>query len=198
VYRLAGATENPFLADRPVMSYRFLASLLTMCVLATSAVTAQTDDAARAATREKLRALLRERGPNFKIAFAQNQKQPFNFSGSLEQGLHNADSIEVVLGVTANETLTLSAFPHYKGDYINLDKVRNSAGLMRQLVRLSHANFLYWAADESGDVYAGFKFTLESGFPDDAIDIVLQSIKLLDPYIGEMRPNIDGSSAATK
>src|SRR6185503_14991630 len=127
------------------MSYRFLASVLAICALTTGVAAAAGDDADRVAMREKLRSLLAERGPDSGISFTQNQKQPFNFSGSLRKGLSNADSFEVVLGVTVNDTITLSAFPHYNGDYINLDKVRNSTGLMRQLVRLSHANFLYWA-----------------------------------------------------
>src|SRR5262245_22174297 len=131
-----GPTEPTFLADNSRMSYRFLASVLAICALTTGVATAAGDDADRVAMREKLRSLLAERGPSsgINITFSQNQKQPFNFSGSLRKGLNNADSFEVVLGVTVNDTITLSAFPHYNGDYINLDKVRNSTGLMRQLV----------------------------------------------------------------
>ena len=57
---------------------------------------------------------------------------------------------------------------------------------MRQLLRLSDKNFLFWGMDDSSDVFAGYTFTLESGFPDRAIEIVLYSIKPIDKYVGEM------------
>ena len=66
---------------------------------------------------------------------------------------------------------------------------------MRQMARFVDNNFMYWGADESGDIFAGFTFTLESGFPDESIRIVLRSIANLDKYVGEMRPAIDGSTA---
>ena len=68
-------------------------------------------------------------------------------------------------------------------------------GLMKQLLILSNHNFLFWGMDDSGDVFAGYTFTLESGFPDKAIEIVLYSIAPLDAYVGKMRPNVDGSVA---
>ena len=66
---------------------------------------------------------------------------------------------------------------------------------MRKLLNLSDHNFLFWGADDTGDVFAGYTFTLESGFPDKAIEIVLYSIAPLDQYVGQMRPFIDGSAA---
>ena len=67
---------------------------------------------------------------------------------------------------------------------------------MRQLLRLSDTNFLYWGADQTGDIFAGYTFTLESGFPEEAIRVILWSIKPLDEYVGQMRPNIDGTNPA--
>jgi hypothetical protein len=66
---------------------------------------------------------------------------------------------------------------------------------MRQMVRFSDQNFLFWGADSSSDIFAGYNFTLESGFPDAAINIVLRSIANVDTFIGQMRPSIDGSAA---
>ena len=43
--------------------------------------------------------------------------------------------------------------------------------------------------------FSGYTLTLESGFPDEAIKIVLESIRNSDKYVGEMRASIDGSSA---
>jgi hypothetical protein len=109
--------------------------------------------------------------------------------------LVNADSFEIVISVTANETIGFRIYPHYKSGYINIDNVKNSAGMMRQLLRLSDRAFLFWGADESGDIFTGYTFTLESGFPEEAIRIVLRSIVNSDKFIGEMRPNIDGTTA---
>ncbi|PYS44274.1 MAG: hypothetical protein DMF71_04405 [Acidobacteria bacterium] len=61
------------------------------------------------------------------------------------------------------------------------------------MVRLSDKNFLYWGADESFDVFAGYNFTLESGFPKESVNVVLNSIKNLDEFIGQMKSSIDGN-----
>ena len=160
--------------------------------------TPQEKEAARIATRERLRTLLETSGPKkgINITFRQSEKQPFNFVGVLREGLTNADSLEVVIGVTTDETIGFRIFPHYKGRYINVNNAKDNVGLMRQLLRLSDKNFLFWGMDDSTDVFAGYTFTLESGFPDKAIEIVLYSIKPLDKYVGEMGPSVDGSSAA--
>jgi hypothetical protein len=62
---------------------------------------------------------------------------------------------------------------------------------MRKLLNLNDHNFLYWGADDTGDVFAGYTFTLESGFPDKSLEIVLYSIAPLDQYVGQLRPFID-------
>jgi hypothetical protein len=159
--------------------------------------TAQQKEAARIATREQMRKLLEASGPRkgIGINFRQSEKQPFNFVGVLRDGLANAGSLEVVVGVTNDNTIGFRIYPHFKGGYINADKARNTAGLMRLLLNLSDRNFLFWGLDSSGDVFAGYTFTLESGFPAESIDIVLRSIPLLDKFIGELRPFIDGSAA---
>jgi hypothetical protein len=149
------------------------------------------DQATRDATREKLRTLLDATGPKINVAFKQSEKQPYNFVGMMSTGLTNADRFEIVIGVTADETIGFRIFPHYKGAYLNVDKVRDSAGLMRQMLRFSDKNFLYWGADDTFDIFAGYNFTLESGFPDASIRVVLYSIKALDQYVGEMKSSIE-------
>jgi hypothetical protein len=156
----------------------------------------QASEAARTRTRDQLARLLTSAGPGVNITFNQSQKQPFNYIGVLKTGLVNAESFEVVVSVTANETIGFRIYPHYKSDYINVDKVRNSPSLMRQLLRLSDRAFLYWGADESGDIFTGYTFTLESGFPEEGIKIVLSSIVNSDKFIGELRPAIDGTTSA--
>jgi hypothetical protein len=154
-------------------------------------------EAARVATREKLRALLAASGPKrgIEIAFRQSDKQPFNFVAVKRGGFANAEGFEVVVGVSNDETIGFRIYPYYKGGYVNVNKARDSAGLMKKLLNLSDHNFLFWGADDTGDVFAGYTFTLESGFPDKAIEVVLYSINPLDQYVGQMRPFIDGSAA---
>ncbi|HBB87119.1 MAG TPA: hypothetical protein DC047_05850 [Blastocatellia bacterium] len=179
------------------MKRTFLIAIFSLMITSASAVFAQTNEASRNRTRESLAALLDKAGPGINVAFRQSSKQPFNYVGVLKQGLVNAESFEIVISVTSNETIGFRIYPHYKNGYINVDNVKNSAGMMRQLLRLSDRAFLFWGADESGDIFTGYTFTLESGFPEEAIKIVLRSIVNSDKFIGELRPNIDGTAAVT-
>ena len=169
-----------------------LSLLLGLLILATTAV-AQTDS--RDATREKLRAVLTATGPKVNIEFRQSDKNPYNFVGVLNTGLTNADSFEVVVDVTNDATIGFRIYPHYRGAYVNLNRVANLQGLARQLLRLSDTNFPFWGMEEGGDIFAGYTFTLESGFPEQAIRVVLYSIKPLDQYLGQMKVNVDGQQS---
>ena len=173
-----------------------LAGLLICLAILASASTAfaQDADAARDKTRERLNALLTRVGPDMGVAFKASSKSQFVFTGVLRDGLKNADSFEIVISVTTKETIGFRIFPHYKGGYINIDKARNTQQLLRKIAQLNDSTFLFWGADDSGDVFTGYTFTLESGFPDKAIEIVLSSIKNSDQFVGEMRPAIDGTN----
>jgi hypothetical protein len=175
------------------MKLRVIIFLLTLVVVP-AAYGQQDKEAARLRTRELLAQLLTKVGPDVNINFNQSQKQPFNYLGELKQGLTHADSFEVVASVTNNNTIGFRIYPHYKGGYVNVDKVRNPLSLMKQLLRLSDRAFLFWGADQSGDIFTGYTITLESGFPEDAIRIVLRSIVNSDRFIGELRPAIDGTA----
>ena len=177
-----------------------IAALAVMvCAGAAAAQTPQEKEASRNATREKLRQLLATSGPKkgIGIDFRQSDKQPYNFVGVKRDGLVNSDAIEIVIGVTNDETIGFRIYPHIKSGYINLNRAKDGAGLMRMLLHLSDSNFLYWGADTTDDVFAGYTFTLESGFPDKAIEVVLYSVAPLDGFVGQMRPFIDGSTAPT-
>lgn len=156
----------------------------------TTAPTSQ-ETASRDANREKLRTLLNAEGPKINVTFRQSDKQPYNFVGVLSTGLTNADNFEVVISVSAQDTIHFRIYPHYKGAYLNVDKALNSAAVMRQMVRFSDKNFLYWGADDTFDIFAGYNFTLESGFPDASIRVVLKSIAKLDQYVGELKSSIE-------
>jgi hypothetical protein len=175
------------------MRLRAFTALLLLLLAATTGARAQ--DANRDATREKLRQVLATAGArsDVNVAFRQSTKNPYNFVGSMTAGLSNAESLEVVISVTKSDTIGFRVYPHYKGGYINLGKAKDGRGLMRRLLYLSDQNFLFWGADDVGDVFSGYTVTLESGFPEDAIVIVLRSIRNTDKYVGELRPFVDGT-----
>ncbi|MEP6568630.1 MAG: hypothetical protein ABJC10_02560 [Acidobacteriota bacterium] len=178
------------------MKRAFVIVLFILSTLCVSAVYGQQDnETARNRNRERLATLLEKAGPEINIDFKQSQKQPYNYVGSLRTGLVNAESFEIVISVTAKDTIGFRIYPHYNKGYINVENVKDRAGLMKLLLRLSDRAFLFWGADETSDVFTGYTFTLESGFPDEAIKIVLRSIVNSDKFIGEMRPFLDGSSA---
>ena len=170
--------------------------LICLAILATaSSAFSQETDPAREKTRERLNALLTRVGPDMGVTFKPSSKSPYVFTGVLRDGLKNAESFEIVISVTTKETIGFRIFPHYKGTYINIDKAKNTSQLLRKLAQLNDSTFLFWGADDTGDIFTGYTFTLESGFPDKAIEIVLSSIRNSDQFVGEMRPSIDGSNA---
>jgi hypothetical protein len=174
------------------MSARLSPILVLLSLVAASVASGQDS---RDVTRERLRRLLDEAGArsDVNVTFRQSAQQPYNLFGTMRGGMANADGLEVVISVTDDETIGVRVFPHYKNDYINLDKVRDGPGLMRAMLHFNHRNFLYWGADDVGDIFCGYTFTLESGFPDDAILVVLRSIRATDGFVGDLRPFIDGS-----
>ncbi len=177
-----------------VRSVRVL--MFIVALIAAPAVYSQNAaDAAREKTRERLSALLARVGPEISVNFQPSSKSQYVFTGMLKEGLTNAESMEIVVTVTNKETLGFRIFPRYKGGYINIDKAKNTTQLLRKIAQLNESTFLFWGADDTGDVFTGYTFTLESGFPDEAIKIVLSSIKNSDQFVGQLRPSIDGTNA---
>jgi hypothetical protein len=170
--------------------------VLALLFALTAAVNAQ-EDPARDATRAKLGQLLTTAGQrsDVNVAFRQSTKNPYNFIGTMSTGLKNSDSLEIVISVTKSQTIGFRIYPHFNGSYVNLDKARDSSGLMRKLLYYSDQNFLFWGSDDTNDVFSGYTVTLESGFPADSLLIVLRSIRNTDKFVGAMRPMIDGSPA---
>lgn len=176
---------------------RFL-PLFAILVTAQAVIAQETTNDAnetREKTRTRLSALLQRVGPEIKVNFQPSSKSQYVFTGVMKEGLTNAESMEIVITVTSKDTIGFRIFPHYKGGYINIDKVRNTPQLLRKLVQLNESTFLFWGADDTGDVFTGYTFTLESGFPDEAIKIVLSSIRNSDQFVGDLRPSIDGTNA---
>ncbi|HSE30274.1 MAG TPA: hypothetical protein VLA93_01730 [Pyrinomonadaceae bacterium] len=173
--------------------------LLLLSLTCMSAVANAQDDAARDATREKLRQLLETAGQKKDVntTFRQATRNPYNFVGTMEAGMNfsHVEHLEVVISVTKDETISFRIYPHYKGGYINIDKAKDPLGFAKKLLLMSDNNFMFWGIDDAGDAFAGYTFTLESGFPSDAIVIVLRSIRNTDKFVGELRPFFDGSGA---
>jgi len=170
---------------------RRLAAALFAVLLTAGPAGAQTS---RDTTRAQLSDVLASAGQRSDVngTFRQSTKNPYNYVASMT-GFSNCDSLEVVVSVTKSDTIGFRVYPHYKGGYINLGKAKDANGLMRKLLYLSDQNFLFWGADDTGDVFTAYTFTLESGFPRDALVTVLRSIRNTDKFVGGLRPFIDGS-----
>lgn len=160
-----------------------------------SMAAAQQANPARDAVREKLGQLLETAGklPDVKTTFGRGEKEPYNFVASVTDNLTHASTLEIVIRVTPNDTIGFRVYPHYKGEYINVDKVKDRAGLMRAMLLYSDRNFLFWGIDEAGDVFSGCTITLESGFPSEAVETVVRSLRNTGPFVGHLRPFIDGT-----
>jgi hypothetical protein len=174
--------------------YRNLLAAFFIAVISTTTL-ASAQDSSRDTTRSQLAQVLASAGQrdDVNVAFHQSTKNPYNFVGVMRSGLVNSDALEIVISVTKSNTIGFRIYPHYNGRYINLGRARDSDGLMRKLLLFSDQNFLFWGADDTSDVFCGYTFTLESGFPSDAIVIVLRSIRNTDNFVGMLRPLIDGT-----
>ena len=172
----------------------FTIKFLLLLLIATSAPAVYCQEVSREKTRERLAAFLQREGPGINVSFSPSEKDRFVFAGTLKEGLKNSESMHVVISVSESQTIGFRIYPKYRGNYININKARDTTQLLRQLVQFNFSTFLYWGADTDGDVFTAYTFTLESGFPDEALKIVLESIKNSDKYVGQLRPAIDGSS----
>ena len=159
------------------------------------AATDQEKEAARNATRDQLREVLdgfaKRSGTG--VEFKQLEGRPYNFAGVMKANLKYADTLEIVVGVTNDATIGFRVYPHVNGAYINISKAKDSAGLMRRLLRFGGTNFLFWAVDDTDDVFSGYTVTLESGFPKEAIWVILGSIHNTDGFVEQLLPFLDGT-----
>ena len=160
---------------------------LVTALLVGAVSTAWAQDGDRDATRDRTRSALRQIGPKLGVTFQQSQANPYNFSASMTDGITEAQSMEIIVMVGKNDILTVRVFPHVSGNrYINVDRAANSTGLMRKLLANNAGDFFHWGMDDVYDVFAEFTFTLESGFPEESLDVVLRSVEMLDKKVGEM------------
>ena len=120
----------------PLLAFSLLAGVAALVPPVPAAAVAQTaGDAQREATRERLRTFLTTAGArnDVNIAFHQAEKNQWNFVGVARGGLANSDFLEVVIGVSDNNTMSVLVYPHYRGGYINVARAGDPAGLMHKL-----------------------------------------------------------------
>lgn len=184
------------------MRARLVTALVLLFLAAVPRAIAEDEkNEARNETRESLRATLDEMGKHaeVKMKFRQSTKEPYNFIATIDDGLKNAESLEVVIRVTASDTINFRVYPHYKKDkYININNAKDSNGLMRAMLLFTEDNFLYWGVDDEDDAFSGYTITLESGYPKEAVEIVLRSLRNTDGFVGQLRPFIDGTAPKTE
>jgi len=147
--------------------------------------------ATRVETRGKIEALLATYSKALGFhRWYRSADEPFDILVFYDNGLKYASRLEVVIVVSRQNTIGIRVFPHWNGpgpgSFIDLDNVRDAKGLMQRALQLSAENFMFWAVDGSQHLFACFTVTLESGFPDAVVRIVLQSVPLLDDSVGDL------------
>jgi hypothetical protein len=159
-----------------------------LTVSGVGAVAAQTDSVAlQVAARDQLEALLYTYPPARAMHFHRRPGDPFAIDGYLRDGLTYAPDFKIVVVVTPRRTITFRIFPAYDGyGYLELAHVRDPDGVMQKLLQFSYHSFFFWGVNDGLAVFAGYTFTLESGFPEEAIKVVVRSIPLIDGPIGEL------------
>jgi len=171
-----------------------LCAMLTLSAAGVAAARVPADTvptATRLETRGKLEALLTTYAKAIGFhRWYRSADDPFEILAFYDHDLRYASRLEIVIHITPQNTIGFRVFPHWNGtdgdDYIDLDDVRDPQGVMREALRLSSQNFMFWGMDGSHDLFAGFTITLESGFPDAAVRIVLESVPLVDDSVGDL------------
>ena len=146
-------------------------------------------DSVQAATLEKLKAVIATYEPAREMRWYR-AGSPFDLDGFYDKSLHWASRLEIYITVTRQSTIWLRVYPQYYGHHINLNRVHDPSGLMQQMLRFSYHNFFFWGLDDNRDAFAGYQFTLESGFPEEAVQEVIKSIPLIDESVGDLTPFI--------
>jgi len=170
-----------------VISYGFALALTASGVQPLAAQTAA--DSVQAATLEKLKAVIATYEPAQAMRWYR-AGDPFALDGFYDKGLHWSSRLEIYIYATHQATIWLRVYPQYYGHHINLNRVHDPNGLMQQMLRFSYHNFFFWGLDDNKDAFAGYQFTLESGFPEAAVKEVIKSIPLIDESVGDLTPFI--------
>lgn len=171
------------------MGHRFLTAL-ALAVTGLQPLAAQSaNDSVQAATLAQLKAVIASYDPARQIRWVRADS-PFDLEGFYDKGLKWANRLEIEITVTHQATIWIRVYPQYYEHHINLDHVHDQNGLMQRMLQLSYHNFFFWGLDDRRDAFAGYQFTLESGFPEAAVKEVIKSIPLIDESVGDLTPFI--------
>lgn len=163
-----------------------------LSVSGVGALAAQSDTGAlRNSTRRALEALLTTYGPARDMRFRRSSSEPYDLVGFWDKPMQSVSRLDIRVSVTRERTIGFRVYPRWHGARINLRRIRARGEFMRTLLRDADQSFFHWALDPDLNLFAGFTFTLESGFPADAIHVVVRSIPLLDRPLGELVPLIE-------
>ena len=120
--------------------------------------------------------------------FHQSTRSPYTIAAMKIGGMKYSEALEADWFVTDKDTIELRVYPKYAGAYVNINRTRDQLAFMRKLLNMNYHNFMLWGADDTGDIFFGYSFTLESGFPADSIITVARSITNQDQFVGKLVP----------
>ena len=133
----------------------------------------------RVDARNRLDSLLHAYGKTVGMRFFRNRDDPFEIDGFYDKDLRYSSRFELEVNITPENTIGIRVYPQFYGRRINVDEVRDPNRLALELLHLSAHNFLHWGVDDASHVFAAYAFTLESGFPEEAIKEVLRSREMV-------------------
>ncbi|HZS62704.1 MAG TPA: hypothetical protein VFA43_25820 [Gemmatimonadaceae bacterium] len=168
--------------------------MMTALVLATGGLPPlgaqqSVNDSVQAATLAQLEGVIASYEPAKAIRWYR-ANDAFDLDGYYDKGLKWSNRLEIHITVTRQQTIWIRVYPQYYEHHINLDHVNNANGLMQQMLKMSYHNFFFWGLDDNRTAFAGYQFTLESGFPEAAVKEVIKSIPLIDGSVGDLTPFI--------
>jgi len=163
------------------MRYRYLAALAFAARL--------TAQSSADSTLQQLKTVVATYEPARQIRWIRTS-DPYELDGFYDKGLKWANRLEIYITVTHQATIWIRVYPQYYEHHINLNHVHDPNGLMQQMLRMSYHNFFFWGLDDNKSAFAGYQFTLESGFPEAAVKEVIKSIPLIDGSVGDLTPFI--------
>ena len=162
-------------------SVAVLSVIVAVGVLAAAPLSAQKiDEAKRIRNREQLLTVLRAAADATHMTFERSKVNQFNYSAYLTVGLKYAESVEVVIGATDVDTIFMRAFPKVQGRLHERREGQGPDRLDAPATKAGGADVLLLGDDAQGDLFWGYTFTLEYGFPVDSIRIVLRSVQTHD------------------
>jgi hypothetical protein len=116
-------------------------AILTLSGVGAAAAQPNTD-VVRAATRQKLHALLDTYAPAREMRWYRS-KDPFGIEGFCDKDLRYTPRFEIIISITRQQTISVRVYPHWTGGYMNIDRARDPNGLMQRLLRFTDQDLFF-------------------------------------------------------